>query len=97
MWGTGNEDYINDAWGAHEVMTPLHGGKPGNDSIFGYRFHVSDCIPYSKKLDFTLEHGSSNNCTAVYSSVAYYYESRPQPNDFVDGVPDRVTTNYFSI
>lgn len=34
---------------------------------------ISDSIPFKKKINFTFEHGSSNNCSADYKSVAYYY------------------------
>ncbi len=98
MWGTGNEDYVNDAWGFHPVITPLSGGMPSPDrtGFFGYRFHLADCIPFHRKIAFTLEYGSSNNCTGLYRSVAYYY-MKPQPRGaFVNGVPPRRMNRYFS-
>lgn len=95
MWGTGNEDYVNDAWGFHEVFDKLSGGKYEDNIMMGYRFHISDCIPFSKKLIFTLEHGSSNNCTASYKSVAYYYLADIGPEKFIDGVPTRRVKNYW--
>ena len=97
MWGTGNEDYVNDAWGFHPVRGALSGGEHFEDSFFGYRFHVSDPIPFQKKLAFTLEHGSSNNCTAVYKSVAYFYLREEGKNVFVNGVPPRRMNRYFSM
>ena len=97
MWGTGNEDYINDAWGVHRALTPLSGGSfTGSHAFFGYRFHLSDCIPFKKRISFTLEHGSSNNCTGLYRSVAYYYLKPKGPNVFVDGVPPRRMQDYFN-
>jgi hypothetical protein len=95
MWGTGNEDYVNDAWGFHKVFDKISGGKYENGVMMGYRFHISDCIPFSKKLRFTLEHGSSNNCTASYRSVAYYYLADIGPDEFIDGVPQRRVTNFW--
>ncbi|MCG2681275.1 MAG: DUF2961 domain-containing protein [Kiritimatiellae bacterium] len=98
MWGTGNEDYVNDAWGIHPVITPLSGGKnTDRKAFFGYRLHISDCIPFSRKLAFTLEHGSSNNCTGLYRSVAYYYLKSGASNVFIDGVPPRRINHYYSI
>jgi hypothetical protein len=75
MWGTGTEDYLNDAWGVHPVVGILSGGRTTDGNIFGYRFHLPDAIPFEKKLFFTLERGSSNNCSASYKSVAYYYRN----------------------
>lgn len=94
MWGTGNEDYINDAWGFHNAYAPLAGGNFTPSWMFGYRFHISDCIPFQKKIAFTLEHGSSNTCTAVYKSVAYYYMAEGQPNPYIGGVPPRRMCKY---
>ena len=94
LWGTGNEDYINDAWGFHNAYTPLAGGNFTTDWMFGYRFHISDCIPFQKKISFTLEHGSSNNCTALYKSVAYYYLAEDKPNMYIGGVPPRRMCKY---
>jgi hypothetical protein len=95
MWGTGNEDYVNDAWGFHDVVGPLSGGRATHSEIFGYRFHISDAIAFKKKLAFTLEHGSSNNCTGKFRSVVYYYLRGSGPNRFVDGVPGRDMKQYF--
>ncbi|MBN1910458.1 MAG: DUF2961 domain-containing protein [Pirellulales bacterium] len=98
MWGTGNEDYLNDAWGFHRTSGLLSGGVNHKDkkNSFGYRFHLSDTIPFQKKLAFTLEHGSSNNCTGRYQSVAYYYLKPTGPNPFIDKVPPRDKKRYHS-
>ena len=96
MWGTGNEDYLNDAWGFHEASGLLSGGinKMDARNSFGYRFHISDAITFSKKLAFTLEHGSSNNCTGLYQSVAYYYVKPTGPNPSIDEIPKREMKRY---
>jgi hypothetical protein len=97
MWGTGCEDYVNDAWGYHTNSGLLSGGTQWpNHTLFGYRLHVSDPITFNKKLSFTLEHGSSNNCTGRYRSVAYYYLKPAGPNPFIDGVAPRSSSKYFS-
>lgn len=77
-YGTGLEDYVNDAWGIRGYMGPLSGdavgGEWGTDpQIFGYRLHVPDPIPFVHKGRFTLEHGTGNNCSGLYRSVAYWY------------------------
>ncbi len=95
MWGTGNEDFVNDAWGFHDVVGALSGGRATRSDMFGYRFHLPDVITFRKKLAFTLEHGSSNNCTAKYRSVVYYYLKAGGPNRFIDGVPGRDMKRYF--
>jgi len=81
MWGTGTEDYFNDAWGVGDYQRPLSGLTDRDKRIFGYRFHLADCIPFQEKIDFTFEHGSSNNCSASYRSIAFYYK-RPEVPDF---------------
>ena len=78
LYGTGTEDYVNDAWGIRGYTGPLSGdalsGTWGTaPQLFGYRLHLSDCIPFSRKARFTLEHGTGNNCSGLYRSVAYWY------------------------
>lgn len=76
--GTGLEDYLNDAWGMRGYMGPLSGdaviGEWGDGpQLCGYRLHVSDPIPFTRSGRFTLEHGTGNNCSGHYKSVAYWY------------------------
>lgn len=78
MNGTGTEDYLNDAWGIRGYVGPLSGdavgGEFGRDPrIFGYRLHVPDPVPFTRHGRFTLEHGTGNNCSGLYRSVAYWY------------------------
>ncbi|HLV81651.1 MAG TPA: DUF2961 domain-containing protein [Chthonomonadaceae bacterium] len=78
LYGTGTEDYVNDAWGIRGYAGPLSGdgivGAWGvGPQLFGYRLHVPDCIPFTRKACFTLEHGTGNNCSGLYRSVAYWY------------------------
>jgi hypothetical protein len=79
LYGTGTEDYLNDAWGLRGYGGPLSGdaieGTWGaNPQLFGYRLHLSDCVPFVRKGRFTLEHGTGNNCSGLYRSVAYWYQ-----------------------
>jgi hypothetical protein len=79
-YGTGTEDYVNDAWGLRGYGGPLSGdalaGTWGVDpQFFGYRLHLSDRIPFTRTGRFTLEHGTGNNCSGLYRSVAYWYMS----------------------
>ena len=78
LYGTGTEDYVNDAWGIRGYDGPLSGsaiaGAWGVDpQIFGYRIHAPDPVPFVRKGRFTLEHGTGNNCSGAYRSVAYWY------------------------
>lgn len=78
LYGTGAEDYVNDAWGIRGYSGPLSGddleGEWGRDPrFFGYRLHLSDSAPFYRKGRFTLEHGTGNNCSGRYRSVAYWY------------------------
>ncbi|MFI5385027.1 MAG: DUF2961 domain-containing protein [Fimbriimonadales bacterium] len=78
MNGTGTEDYLNDAWGIRGYVGPLSGDAVGGDwgkdpQIYGYRLHVPDPVPFTRRGRFTLEHGTGNNCSGLYRSVAYWY------------------------
>jgi hypothetical protein len=78
LYGTGCEDYVNDAWGLRGYDGPLSGdaivGAWGTDpQLFGHRLHLSDSVPFVRKARFTLEHGTGNNCSGLYRSVAYWY------------------------
>ena len=78
LYGTGLEDYLNDAWGIRGYSGPVSGDDAEGTwnegiRIYGYRFHASDPIPFHRHGRFTLEHGTGNNCSGVYRSVAYWY------------------------
>ena len=78
MYGTGAEDYLNDAWGVRGYAGYLSGtatiGEWGNGlQMCGYRLHVPDPIPFTRSGRFTIEHGTGNNCSGVFKSVAYWY------------------------
>jgi hypothetical protein len=83
MYGTGLEDYTNDAWGMHGYVGPLSGDAIGGSEtgvefgagpkLYGYRLHIPDPVPFVRKGRFTLEHGTGNNCSGQYRSIAYWY------------------------
>ncbi len=78
MYGTGTEDYVNDAWGMHGYVGPLSGDSVTETAdlgpqLFGYRLHVPDPVPFTRSGRFTLEHGTGNNCSGLYRSIAYWY------------------------
>lgn len=89
IYGTGAEDFVNDAWGIRGYVGPLSGddltGEFGIDpQIFGYRIHVPDVVPFRHKARFTLEHGTGNNCSGLYRSVAYWYMAPSAARTFAE-------------
>lgn len=74
--GTGAEDYLNQNYWVHDHIYPFDGNRQGYRAC--YRLHISDCIPFSKKIAVTAEHGAGNAHFIDYSSVAYWYqEAKP--------------------
>ena len=74
--GTGTEDYLNQNYWVHDHIYPFDGNREGYRAC--YRLHISDCIPFSKKIAVTIEHGAGNAHFIDYSSVAYWYqEAKP--------------------
>jgi hypothetical protein len=51
-----------------------------------FTFHLADSVPFRERVRATIEHGTENNLTNEYSSVAYWY-ARPGARDFF---PSRV-------
>lgn len=100
--GTGSEDYFNGGWyaqpggwveklGVHlsgclDYSLPL--SRTG-----GYRFFVSDKMPFNKSIHHSMEHGPENNNRLVdYISVAMYYSDAPIAQGMV---PDNALTKVF--
>ncbi len=85
--GTGSEDYYNGGWYAipdcwdRGISLPIHGSLDYNLTFSrtgGYRFYLSDKLPYEKELYMGIEHGGEyNNYPVDYTSVAYYYSEAP--------------------
>ena len=71
-FGTGTEDYLNDAWGLRPHRHALHGvtraGAFGKASAF--RWHTADCINFQQSVRFTLENYAQDT---YYATVAYWY------------------------
>ncbi|MHB8635216.1 MAG: DUF2961 domain-containing protein [Fimbriimonadaceae bacterium] len=77
-YGTGFEDYCNDAWGIRGYTGPFAGdaimqSDNAGPILIGYRLHAADPIAFERKGRFTLEHGTGNNCSGIFKSVAYWY------------------------
>lgn len=80
--GTGTEDYFNSGWyfNQGEFSAPYHGLILKDDTlgrIAAYRFHILDCIPFTKSIRALIEHGDQNHEVADYSSTAYWYQKEP--------------------
>jgi hypothetical protein len=81
--GTGSEDYFNGGWyafpdrwdGRHSL--PIHGCLDYSLPFCrtgGYRFYLSDKIPFEKNIFQCIEHGpDAKGIPADYTSVSFYY------------------------
>ena len=61
IYGTGTEDYINEAWGLRVSQgpwsgTPVAEGERVGARLTGYRWHVPDPVPFTKSLWAGIEH-----------------------------------------
>jgi len=61
IYGTGTEDYINEAWGLRVSYSPWAGtpvaeGERVGARLTGYRWHVPDPVPFTKSLWAGIEH-----------------------------------------
>ncbi len=87
MHGTGSEDYYNGGWYAlldrwdRGVSLPIHGSLDYSLPMArtgAYRFFLTDKITFENNLLVTIEHGPEGNEFPVdYTSVAFYYGSKP--------------------
>jgi hypothetical protein len=80
LYGTGSEDYFNDAWGLRTSYglwtgTPAAEGERVGSRLTGYRWHVPDPIPFNQSLWAGIEHfGWTANPDG---SVRSGFEERP--------------------
>jgi hypothetical protein len=80
IYGTGTEDYFNDAWGLRPASgpwtgTPVAGGELVGSRLTGYRWHVPDPIPFTDSIWAGIEHyGWTSNPDG---SVRSGFEERP--------------------
>lgn len=95
--GTGSEDYFNGSWYAFsdrwgtKMNLPLHGCLDYS-LVFcrtgGYRFYLSDKIPFEKNIFHSIEHGPVYNKIPVsYTSLALYY-GNTAPSQFTKPARD---------
>jgi hypothetical protein len=82
--GTGTEDYFCEAWGFARVTgfpfygLPLLDKRPdGWKQTSCYRFHIPDPVRFKKSIRVTIEHGWHGKVKNDYSSMAYWYQTKP--------------------
>ena len=87
--GTGTEDYYNGAWdfggvNGAQPFANLHQGAPyilNPERIGGryclYRWHIEGPIAFEKSIRVTIEHGTADDRSDDFSSVAYWYQTEP--------------------
>ncbi|HVP48422.1 MAG TPA: DUF2961 domain-containing protein [Bryobacteraceae bacterium] len=61
LFGTGTEDYFNEAWGLRASYSPWYGtpvaeGERVGARLTGYRWHIPDPIPFTKSIWAGIEH-----------------------------------------
>ncbi len=80
FFGTGSEDYFNYSWSSDRIFSYPYCGQPRNDGpgnrgyVSDFRWHITDDIPFSNKIDFTMElshHGRVNDFS--YARIVYFY------------------------
>jgi hypothetical protein len=95
LFGTGTEDYVNQAW-AHtqHYNAPYHGTilKGGFNwwgKISYYRYHIEDPIYFNKKIIVSIEHGHDNHRKDDWSSTAYWYQLEPHDHNLFPKLLDK--------
>ncbi|OGP59566.1 MAG: hypothetical protein A2V67_06360 [Deltaproteobacteria bacterium RBG_13_61_14] len=82
--GTGTEDYFDGAW-SEFGRSPFTGalvkdslGKSHAGKTMAFRWHLADPIPFTRSLDFSIEHGqAANDLDNPYASLAFWYQAEP--------------------
>jgi len=84
MIGTGSEDYFLGAWdfGGQPFSYAFYGAPVVGRELAGsrssvYRFHLAQPIPFKSSFKGTLEHGTANDRSDNFYSVAYWYQALP--------------------
>ncbi len=80
IYGTGSEDYFNDAWGLRDsdgpwTGTPIAEGERLGSRLSAYRWHVPDPIAFSNSLWAGIEHAGWT--AKEDGSVRSAFEERP--------------------
>ena len=95
LYGTGTEDYVNQAWSQrHTQSAPYHGtilagGFNWWGKISYYRYHIEDPIYFNKEILVSIEHGHDNHRSDDWSSTAYWYQIEPHDHSLFPKLLDR--------
>ncbi|MFX1233193.1 MAG: glycoside hydrolase family 172 protein [Promethearchaeota archaeon] len=87
LYGTGTEDYVNQAWSqSTKYHAPYHGTiLPGGFNWWGkityYRYHIEDPIYFNKEIIVSIEHGHDNHRKDDWSSTSYWYQIEPHDHN----------------
>ena len=99
LYGTGTEDYVNQAYGqAEKFYTPYYGTiLPGGFNFWGnisyYRYHIEDPIYFNQNIIVTIEHGHDNHRSDDWSSTAYWYQIEPHDHSLYPILLDKKQRN----
>ena len=86
-FGTGTEDYYGYAWCCNEKFTHAYHNQPRCDGPGNYghtsvnRWHIIDCIPFTKHLCFDMEIWHWTPDTKVDPAVVAYWYAKPGATD----------------
>lgn len=95
LYGTGTEDYVNQAFcPTQKQSAPYHGtilsgGFNWYGKISYYRYHIEDPIYFNKAIIVTIEHGHDNHRADDWSSTAYWYQTEPHDHSIWPKLLDR--------
>ena len=80
-FGTGSEDYLNQAWGMQDNAFLRNGSSIHERNTDGYQtsyvHHIENPVSFEKEIKVTIEHGHGNHLCNEMSSVAYWYAAKP--------------------
>jgi hypothetical protein len=84
LHGTGTEDFYEGGWYWNRgPFTDPFNGEPARAQAVpdcpavcdsAYRLLLADAVPFSRSIDYGIEHGNQNTVQAIYSSTAFWYE-----------------------
>ena len=98
LYGTGTEDYVNQAFcPTQKQSAPYHGTiLPHNKFGFNwygkisyYRYHIEDPVYFNKQIIATIEHGHDNHRADDWSSTGYWYQTEPHDHNLFPKLLDR--------
>jgi hypothetical protein len=83
IYGTGSEDYFNNAWGYGEPFSfpyygaPLLAKRAGGEYTTLYRFHLPDPVHFKQHVKVTMECWWLRTQAVNLASVAFWYQDKP--------------------